>query len=247
MEAAPAQMRTAYLLRPGLLGYGDGVALQERLFGHLLAQKAADAARHTEADYLVSLQHNPVFTLGKSGKATNLLVPHAQLEAEGIDFYPTSRGGDITFHGPGQLVVYPLLDLDRHFTDIHRYLRTLEEAVIRTLARWGIVAGRSEGQTGVWIGDRKICAMGVRASRWVVMHGLALNVCPDLRFFRYIIPCNIADKDVTSMERELGYAPALAEVEAELLAQLSILFSLHLQPWPDGQPLPGTEPTHAQR
>lgn len=235
--------RTAILLRPqALIEYGEGVALQELYFQRLLAEKAADADRKTAGDYLISLQHRHVFTLGKSGKPENLLVSAERLQQEGIGFYPTSRGGDITYHGPGQLVVYPILDLDRHFTDIHRYLRTLEEAVIRTLAEYGIKAGRSEGQTGVWIGDRKICAMGVKASRWIVMHGLALNVCPDLKYFRYIIPCNIDDKDVTSMERELGTAPALEAVEARLLYHLADLFHLHLQELAEPGPLFETHP-----
>lgn len=231
-------LRTAYLIQPtDLVEYGAGVELQERYFHQLLAEKAAHPERQTVADYLIALQHPPVFTLGKSGKAENLLVSKERLQEEQIGFYPTSRGGDITYHGPGQLVVYPIFDLDQHFTDIHRYLRTLEEAVIRTLAEYGIIAGRSEGQTGVWIGDRKICAMGVKASRWIVMHGLALNINPNLDHFRYIVPCNIADKDVTSMGRELGTAPPFHEVEARLLHHLADLFQLRLQELPQPSPL----------
>lgn len=230
--------RTAFLVRPvGPVEYGAGVQLQEHYFHQLLAEKAAHPERRTAADYLIALQHDPVFTLGKSGRPENLLVSQERLQEERIGFYPTSRGGDITYHGPGQLVVYPIFDLDRHFTDIHRYLRTLEEAVIRTLTEYGIAAGRSEGQTGVWIGDRKICAMGVKASRWIVMHGLALNIHTNLDHFRYIIPCNIADKEVTSMERELGLAPPFEEVEARLLHHLADLFHLHLQELPQPSPL----------
>ena len=230
MSTADGVLRTTYVLRSGRLEYGEGVALQESIFRAMLAEKAANEANGTVADTLILLEHDPVFTLGKSGKSENLLVSFEQLKDEGISFYPTSRGGDITFHGPGQLIVYPIFDLDRHFTDIHRYLRTLEEAVIRTLADFGIEAGRSEGQTGVWVGDRKICAMGVKASRWVVMHGLALNVNPDLRYFRYIVPCNIADKDVTSIKRELGSVPSMKAVEERLLAHLADLFGLALIP-----------------
>lgn len=230
-------VRTAFLIRPpDLIEYGAGVELQEHYFHKLLTEKATHPERKTAADYLIALQHEPVFTLGKSGKPENLLVSKERLQEEDIGFYPTSRGGDITYHGPGQLVVYPIFDLDRHFTDIHRYLRTLEEAVIRTLSEYGIKAGRSEGQTGVWIGDRKICAMGVKASRWIVMHGLALNINPNLTHFRYIVPCNIADKDVTSMERELGTIPLFQEVEERLLYHLADLFQLRLQELP--QPFP---------
>jgi len=226
-------LRKTYLLQPGRVEYAEGVRLQELLFQQLLAEKAASPDHRTEYNYLIALEHDPVFTLGKSGKPDNLLVPRARLEAEGIGFYPTSRGGDITYHGPGQIVLYPIFDLDQHFRDIHKYLRLLEEAVILTLADFGIMAGRSDGQTGVWIGNRKICAMGVKASKWIVMHGLALNVSPDLRFFSYIVPCNIADKDVTSMQRELGgTTPAMHEVQARLLHHLSALFGLVLEDVP---------------
>jgi lipoyl(octanoyl) transferase len=174
-----------------------------------------------------------VFTLGKSGKPENLLTSQDRLQEEGIGYYPTTRGGDITYHGPGQLVAYPIIDLENYFTDIHKYLRELEQAVIDTLADFGITAGRIEGLTGVWVGQRKICAMGVRASRWVVMHGIALNVAPDLAYFGYIIPCNIRDKGVTSLELELGQksisSPGMQAVENVLLTRLAERFGFHYQ------------------
>jgi len=212
--------------------YGDGLRLQEHFFSGLLVEKKDHPSRYTQANYLILLEHTPVFTLGKSGLPQNLLVSQGQLLAQGIDFYATSRGGDITYHGPGQLVVYPIFDLDQHFTDIDRYLRTLEEAVICTLADFGINAGRSAGQTGVWIGNKKICAMGIKASRWVVMHGIALNINTDLAYYSYIIPCNIPDKEVTSMEALLGYNPGIENVSQKLLLHISALFGLNLKQIP---------------
>lgn len=224
MQAATRQ-RLVELVEPGLVRYRQGFALQEELFEDLISDKRLSLSHQAEArDYIICCQHYPVFTLGKSGKEDNLLVSHEELDRRGIDFVRTTRGGDITFHGPGQLVVYPIFDLDFYFTDIHRYLRTLEEAVILTLADFSIVGSRIDGLTGVWVGERKICAMGVRASRWVVMHGLALNISPDLSYFALIVPCNIPDKEVTSMERELGLAPSLQEVQARLLHHMSALF-----------------------
>ncbi len=155
------------------------------------------------------VEHPPVYTLGKNGRLDHLLLSEEALRARGAEFFHIDRGGDITFHGPGQLVGYPILDLDRFFTDIHRYLRELEETIIRTCADYGLQAGRVAGRTGVWIGpdargpERKICAMGIRCSRWVTMHGFAFNLNTDLRFFSYIVPCGIADRGVTSLAAEL--------------------------------------------
>ena len=217
--------RLAELVEPGLIRFREGFALQEALFEDLVSDKRLGMSHQADArDYIICCQHLPVFTLGKSGKEENLLVTHAELEERGIDFIRTTRGGDITFHGPGQLVVYPILDLDFYFTDIHRYLRMLEEAVILTLADFGITGGRIDGLTGVWVGQRKICALGVRASRWVVMHGLALNISTDLSYFALIVPCNLPDKEVTSMERELRNTPPFLGVQAALLHHLSALF-----------------------
>jgi lipoyl(octanoyl) transferase len=220
-------MRTLHLHNLGLISYADALALQEEIHGRMVAGRQNGLPM--PFDTLFLCQHTPTITLGKSGKASNLLIDAAILEEKGIVFTPSSRGGDITYHGPGQLVAYPIIDLNFYFTDIHRYLRLLEEAVIEVLLAYGIVAGRIEGFTGVWVGQEKICAMGIRASRWVVMHGLALNVDPDLAHFEYIIPCNIADKGVTSMARLLGQAPGMEEVEALLSITLARLLGAHLE------------------
>ena len=176
---------------------------------------------------LLLVEHPPVYTLGKSGDRANLLLSPGELAARGAAFYPIDRGGDVTFHGPGQLVGYPILDLDRFFTDIHRYLRELEEVAIRTCADYGVAAARVAGRTGVWVGpdargpERKICAMGIRCSRWVTMHGFALNLNTDLGFFDHIIPCGIADRGVTSLAAELGRAVDEADVRARLLGHFA--------------------------
>ena len=183
-------------------------------------------------NYLIFCEHPHVYTLGKSGKKEHLLLSEKQLEEKHAHFYPINRGGDITYHGPGQLVVYPILDLDNFFTDIHLYLRTLEEAVILTLAEFGILGGRYPGYTGVWLDAadpqkaRKICAMGVRCSRWVTMHGLAFNINPDLDYFKNIIPCGIEDKAVTSMAAELDEKVSVKEVSAVLKKYIYQLFGM---------------------
>ncbi len=176
------------------------------------------------------VEHPHVLTLGKSGAASNVVAPPERLAELGVQYFPINRGGDITYHGPGQLVGYPILDLDQFFTDIHKYLRFLEEAVIRTCAEYGIVAGRIEGLTGVWVDPeagaaaRKICAFGVKCSRWVTMHGLALNVNTDLDFFNLIVPCGIADRGVTSLARETGGPVDAEEVKGHMTRHLAELF-----------------------
>lgn len=181
---------------------------------------SADEEQPATRHYLLFCEHLPVYTLGKSGDISNLLYSEKQLAERGIQFVKTNRGGDITFHGPEQIVGYPILDLEKFFTDIGRYLRSLEEVIIKTIAEYGIKGNRSPGETGVWIEPdnkakaRKICAMGVRCSRWVTMHGFALNVNTPLDYFSGIIPCGIADKQVTSIEKEIGRKVPLAEVEA---------------------------------
>lgn len=185
---------------------------QETLFKEIVAIKIQNRREDTQIptpNYFLFVDHPHVYTLGKSGDFSNLLLSEKQLEAKGATFYKINRGGDITYHGPGQIVGYPILDLENFFTDIHKYLRFLEEVVILTLAEYNIKGERSEGETGVWIGvatpfARKICAMGVRASRWVTMHGFALNVNADLGYFDNIIPCGIKGKAVTSLNVELG-------------------------------------------
>jgi lipoyl(octanoyl) transferase len=235
--SVPAQ-RTIAVQRLGLVPYVPTWELQERLLADTLAIKAEN--RQAEAagqpprptpNHLLFCQHPPTYTLGKSGKPEHLLLDEAALAAHGATFHRINRGGDITFHGPGQLVAYPLLDLENFRPDIHWYLRALEEAVIQTLASYGLQAGRIAGLTGVWLdwqegaaNSRKICAMGVRCSRWVTLHGLALNVNTDLNYFGYIVPCGITDKAVTSLQAELGHAVPVEEVQERLLAALLTQF-----------------------
>lgn len=177
-------------------------------------------------DQLLLVEHPHVYTLGKSGDKAHLLKGLAELAAIDAEFVEIDRGGDITYHGPGQLVAYPILDLDRHFTDIHKYLRELEEVVILVCAEYGITAGRIEGLTGVWIGDQKICAFGIRSSRWVTMHGLALNVNSDLSYFGHIIPCGIEGKQVTSLQALLGREVSMAEVKEHLVRHFCERFDM---------------------
>ncbi|MCD9577234.1 lipoyl(octanoyl) transferase LipB [Flavobacterium soyae] len=206
---------------------------QEELFKDIVDLKIKN--RREELDlptpnYLLFVEHPHVYTLGKSGDLENLLLNEKQLKAKGAAFYKINRGGDITYHGPGQIVGYPILDLENFFTDIHKYLRFLEEAMILTLAEYGLESGRSEGETGVWLGvgtpfARKICAMGVRASRWVTMHGFALNVNVDLGYFDNIIPCGIRGKGVTSLNAELGVEKVdEEEVKSKIIKHLTNLF-----------------------
>ena len=184
--------------------------------------------------YLLFVEHPPVYTLGKSGKMEHVLITEEQRTNRGIDFFHTNRGGDITFHGPGQIVGYPIFDLEKFYTDIGKYLRQLEEVVILTLADYGIRAGRSAGETGVWIDasvkgkERKICAIGVRCSRWVTMHGFALNVNTNLDYFNYIIPCGIQNKKVTSINEELGRNIDMEEVKDKLKFYFEKVFTINL-------------------
>lgn len=184
--------------------------------------------------YLLFVEHPPVYTLGKSGNIENVLLSEENLKARGIDFFRTNRGGDITFHGPQQVVGYPILDLEKFYTDIGRYLRNMEESIILTLKEYGIAAGRSPGETGVWIDpdikgkERKICAIGVRSSRWITMHGFALNVNTDLDYFNFIIPCGIQNKQVTSMQKELGKKIDFEEVKDRLKKNFAIVFDADL-------------------
>jgi lipoyl(octanoyl) transferase len=180
------------------------------------------------------VEHPHVYTLGKSGKPEHLLLDETGLEAHAATYYKINRGGDITYHGPGQLVGYPILDLDHFFTDIHRYLRYLEEAIILTLAEYGLPAGRIEGLTGVWLdhdtlkNPRKICALGVKSSRWVTMHGFAFNINVDLSYFGHIVPCGIDDKAVTSLHLELGRRVDVEEVKEKVKKHLAALFEMNL-------------------
>lgn len=220
----------------GLTDYQDAWNKQEEIFNQTVTLKGKNRTENTEIEtpnYLIFNEHTHVYTLGKSGHPENLLLDEQGLIDQQATYYKINRGGDITYHGPGQIVGYPILDLDNFFTDIHLYLRTLEEAVILTLAEYGIDAGRYDGFTGVWLDAdnekaRKICALGVRCSRWVTMHGFAFNVNADLNYFKNIVPCGIDDKDVTSMQRELGYALDMEEIKSKLKAHIAALFKMEL-------------------
>ena len=195
----------------GLKDYKETWDLQEEIFKKTVAVKVRNRRENTRLstpNHFLFVSHTHVYTLGKSGDLSNLLLNEEQLKTKGANFYKINRGGDITYHGPGQIVGYPILDLENFFTDIHKYLRLLEETIILTLADYGVEASRSQGETGVWLDvgtpfARKICALGVRASRWVTMHGFALNVNTDLGYFDHIIPCGIRGKSVTSLRVEL--------------------------------------------
>jgi lipoyl(octanoyl) transferase len=185
-------------------------------------------------DYLLFVEHNPVFTLGKNGKEKNLLVNEIFLSQKGIEYFHINRGGDITFHGPEQLVGYPILDLDNYKTDLGWYLRSLEQVIILTIKEYGLQGERSKGETGVWLDasikgrERKICAMGIRCSRWVTMHGFALNVNVDLNYFSFITPCGIADKKVTSIEKEIGHKVSMDEVKQKLVKNFEMVFDAEI-------------------
>jgi len=221
------------LLDLGQKDYKETWEYQEDLFKDILDLKIRNRREELELEtpnYFLFVEHPHVYTLGKSGDLSNLLLSEKQLEDKGATFYKINRGGDITYHGPGQIVGYPILDLENFFTDIHKYLRFLEEVFIRVLADYGLIGTRSEGETGVWLGvgtpfARKICALGVRASRWVTMHGFALNVNSDLGYFDNIIPCGIRGKAVTSLNVELGVEEVdVAEVKEKIKKHFTELF-----------------------
>jgi lipoyl(octanoyl) transferase len=212
---------------------------QESLFNETISQKISNRNLEPQEqietkNHLLFVEHPHVYTLGKSGDASHLLINDNQLEEKHATYYKINRGGDITYHGPGQLVGYPILDLDHFFTDIHKYLRLLEETIILTLDEYGIKAGRSKGETGVWLDEdnlfkaRKICAMGVRCSRWVTMHGWGFNVNANLDYFKNIIPCGIQDKTVTSLNKELGQEVNMPEIKEKLKKHFSSLFECEL-------------------
>jgi lipoyl(octanoyl) transferase len=219
-----------------LMDYQKTWDYQIDLFNKILSVKSGnrnlEPERHRITDnYLILCEHPHVFTLGKSGNENNLLIKKEDLHSIQASYYHINRGGDITYHGPGQIVGYPVLDLENFFTDIHRYMRLLEEAVIQTLNEYEIQAGRIPGLTGVWIDKetdnaRKICALGVKTSRWVTMHGFAFNINSDLRYFDYIIPCGIDDKAVTSMEKELGQKQNIHEVKKVLKEKIGEQFGM---------------------
>lgn len=223
----------------GLKDYQEAWDYQEKIFKKTVDQKIAnrklpDEEQVETENFLLFCYHPHVFTLGKSGDENHLLANESFLKEKEATFYKINRGGDITYHGPGQIVGYPILDLDHFFTDIHKYLRFLEEGVILTLKEYGIEADRIEGLTGVWLDwedekkARKICALGVKSSRWVTMHGFAFNVNTDLEYFNYIVPCGIPDKQVTSLQKELGRKLDMREVEEKLKNNLAKVFEMEL-------------------
>lgn len=222
----------------GTIEYGSAWEEQEQYMKRGLDVKSArfhDPSKTSApiTHYLFLCQHPHVYTLGKSGVAENLLINDQRMKDLQVSFYKTNRGGDITYHGPGQMVAYPVLDLEQFYTDLGRYMRSLEEVIILTLAEFGITAGRLSGSTGVWLDPeteqaRKICAMGVRSSRWITMHGLALNVNTDLQFFNHIVPCGIVDKGVTSMEKELGSKVDEEDVKRIFLEKFAAVFETTL-------------------
>ena len=232
-------MRKVHFQDLGLIPYSEAWALQTRLFQATIDRKIdnrklPESEQVPTEDHLLFCEHPHVYTLGKSGKQSHLLLNEEGLRENGVEFFPIDRGGDITYHGPGQIVGYPIFDMDHHFTDIHRFLRTLEEAVIGTLEAYSIKAGRIDGLTGVWLDweeplkARKICALGIRASRWVTMHGFAFNVNTDLSYFENIVPCGIADKGVTCMAKELGGLLDMETVKERLKLELADLFDVEV-------------------
>ncbi len=231
--------QAVYVKDLGNMEYGEAWRFQDSLLLENTNKKIKLAKGEEAAEtihHLLFCEHPPVYTLGKSGKEEHVLISKEELAKRNIGYYPTNRGGDITFHGPGQVVGYPIIDLEKFFTDIGRYLRCLEDVIILTLAHYGLKGDRSPGETGVWLDPsnkmmaRKICAMGVRCSRWVTMHGFALNVNTDLNYFSSIVPCGIPDKQVTSLQKELGREVDMVEVKElimknfEQVFQCSIIF-----------------------
>ena len=224
----------------GVIDYKTAWDYQEKLLQENVAVKTAIRNDPTQAEkiytqhYFLLCEHSPVYTLGKSGNMKNVLMTEDELAAANIQFFKTNRGGDITFHGPQQIVGYPILDLEKIYTDIGKYLRNLEEVIIITLAEYGIASGRSEGETGVWIDaeiqgrERKICAIGVRCSRWITMHGFALNVNTELGYFQNIVPCGIQNKQVTSIEKELDKKVDFEEVKEKIKRNFMKVFNADL-------------------
>ncbi|HRO43864.1 MAG TPA: lipoyl(octanoyl) transferase LipB [Flavipsychrobacter sp.] len=234
-------MNTIYYQDLNLIEYGKAWEVQETLMKQALDIKAvrhhqseSSATNLYTTNHLLFCSHPHVYTLGKSGHMENLLVNDNRLKELNVSFYKTNRGGDITYHGPGQIVGYPVLDLELFFTDLGRYMRSLEEVIIRTISHYGIKGGRLPGATGVWLDAddplraRKICAMGVRCSRWITIHGFALNVNTDLRYFDYIVPCGITDKSVTSLEKETGNKINEEEVKALLKQEFASVFEANI-------------------
>ena len=224
------------IIKLGHIDYKEAWDKQEKIFKKIIDTKIDNRKNKNfgkTENYILTCSHPHVYTLGRSGDQDNLLIDKNFIKKENLSFYKINRGGDITYHGPGQIVIYPILDLENFFTDIHKYLRLLEESVIVTLKELKIKAGRVDGLTGVWVNQtsdspKKICAMGVKTSRWVTMHGLALNVNTDLKYFKNIIPCGIQGKDVTSIDKEIDYKISYDDVEKILIKNLSDIFEFKI-------------------
>jgi lipoyl(octanoyl) transferase len=218
----------------GLRSYQAVWDCQEELLKKNVTQKSADDTRMNTQNHLLFVEHTPVYTLGKSGHKEHVLISEEELQHKGIEFFHINRGGDITFHGPEQLVGYPILDLDKFKTDLGWYLRSLEEVIILTMTEYGLKGDRSAGETGVWLNphekgkERKICAMGIKCSRWVTMHGFAFNVNTDLNYFNYIVPCGIQNKQVTSLQKELGHPVDMNEVKEKVKRNFEKVFDARL-------------------
>ena len=220
----------------GVLSYKDSWEHQKTIFDNIISQKIKNRTlkkKNKTDNYLLIVEHKPIFTIGKSGDTSNLLLNKKQLKSKNIEFKKINRGGDITFHGSGQVVGYPILDLDNFFTDIGQYLRTLEEVIISAIGFFGLKGYRIDGETGVWVkdklnSDKKICAFGIKASRWVTMHGFALNVNTDLKYFDYIVPCGISDKGVTSLEETLNKKITTKMVKQKIYENFARLFNAEL-------------------
>ena len=229
-------MQKVTLIDLGLKDYKETWEYQEALFQSIIDVKIDNRKNNTELstpNYFVFVEHPHVYTLGKSGDMSNLLLNEEQLTQKGATFYKINRGGDITYHGPGQLVGYPILDLDYFFTDIHKYLRFLEESVILTLKEYGVFGQRVEGLTGVWIdaeseNPRKICAIGIKCSRWVTMHGVGFNINSNLDYFKYIVPCGIEDKSVTSLQKETHQLIDMEVLKSKFLKNFTSLFNIQI-------------------
>jgi lipoyl(octanoyl) transferase len=204
-------------------------SLQKILIDQKKARRSNEEGSGEQNDILLFVEHPHVFTLGKSGKSSHLLRSIEELARYDAEYIEIDRGGDITYHGPGQIVGYPIIDLDRHFTDVHKYLRYLEEVIIRSCSDFGVKAGRIEGLTGVWAGNKKICAMGIRCSRWVTMHGFAMNINTDLSYFNHIIPCGISNREVTSLSRETETTMDTEEVKKSIRKHFEDIFDVQLK------------------
>ena len=228
----------------GKLDYREAWELQEKLLKENVDRKLAARSNPSDSEdyptlhHLLLVEHPPVYTLGKSGHEENVLINETELAKRGIGYFRTNRGGDITYHGPGQIVGYPILDLEKFYTDIGIYLRNIEEVIIRTIALYGLRGERSKGETGVWLDPgipakaRKICAIGVRCSRWITMHGFALNVNTNLDYFNFIIPCGIRGKQVTSLAKELGHPIHIDLVKQQLTEQFAKVFDVNMTALP---------------